>query len=314
MRRFVRNAVVLTCLLVVSGCAGTLKYTKAIDRFAEATKQAEEAVRRLSEPKAGERERLLAYALVNPGSISAGAGGCSTGSRDCELWVTDGDEQERRLSAGLAAPETLKLLADISGYAADLKTIALANREQEINVALGSVTNGVGAIAQVFDRKVSSQAGIGNQVIAFLVSGQLNKLKLDALREATKKGEAALPEQKKFLKTMQSLLTSREIGAAQVRFRKAQNAFKLGQGNGTRTVESLMEFERAANELDALLKLKANLEGNGPSVFKSMRTAHKKLYEALLSDNPQSFDAALAEIDFFLREAKRFAGIVGQLK
>lgn len=75
-----------------------------------------------------------------------------------------------------------------------------------------------------------------------------------------------------------------------------------------------MELERAANELDSLKKLEASLTGNGPSVFRSMRVAHKKLYDALHSDNPQSFDDALAEIDFFLREAQRFAGIVGQLK
>ena len=307
----------LVCLALVTGCANPSKYTRLIDGFATATKQAESTVALFSRPKLGEHEQLMAYAIDNRESVKenleSGQQACSPNSSGCELWVKDKDDQERRLTARSVAPETLKLLSDISAYAADLKRIAVSNREQEIRVALGSVTQNVGAIAQHFGQQVSSDVEIGNQVIAFFVGQYHNRLKLAALREATKKAEAALPQITDFLTTMKSMLTEKEISQAYLRLNKARQVFKLGQGSDKPAVR-LAKYRTAASQLDTLLKLRATLESNGPSVFRSMRNSHTKLHNALQKESALSFDVALAEIEFFLSEAERFAKIIEQLK
>lgn len=312
MGAWVSRAVVLVSLVLLAGCADTLKYAGPIDRFAEATRQAEQAIRRFAEPRPGERERLVAAALANPGNLAVPDSECRTDAAGCELRVKGQDGIERRLSGASSAPQTLALLADLSAYAADLKRIAIANREQDIRVALGSVTESVGSVAQVFGKRVSPDAEIGNQLIAFLVNAYLNELKLDALREATTMMEAALPEQAEFLNAMGGLLTEREIGIAFTRYQAARNDFRLSAPPVP--VARLEALEASAKELDGLLKLRASLEGDNASVFKSMRAAHAKLHKALHDDDSNSFDGALAEIDFFLREAERLAGIVGQLE
>lgn len=307
-------------LTLITGCANPLKYARMIDGFAAATKQAEKTVVFLSSPRPGEYERLIAYAIDSPGSVKENLESheqsCSTNSSGCELWVKDADDQERRLTAQSVAPEILKLLSGISAYADDLKRIAVANREQEIRVALGSVTQNVGAIAQHFGRQVPLDVEIGSQaaaMTAWLVGQYHNRLKLSALREATKKGEAALPEITDFLGTMGSLLTEKHLSQAQLRLHKARQNFKLGECCDKPAVR-LAKYRAAASQFDALLRLRVALQGNGPSVFRSMRDAHTKLHNSLHEESTQNFDVALGGIEAFLSEAERFAKIIEQLE
>ena len=312
MKLMIRYGIPLACLLVVSGCANTLKYADAIDRFADGAKQAERAIKALSAPKSGERDRLRAIALTAPAKISIQ--GCAAGANECTIRVEDTGGSKRPLEARNAVPKTVQLAVGIRNYADALKAIAIADREQEINVALNSVTKGVGAIANVFGSSVSPTPTVGNRIIGYFTAQYLDTIKLDALKIATTKAEESLGDTTAFFSTIRLSFLQDDITRAHDDYQEARSAFNNSK-KLPRPTKLLDNYETTAKKLNTLLEMREVLKDKKkPSVFDNLRSAHSALHKALTQKTKSSFDSALSQIDFYVREAEKLVTIIEQLE
>lgn len=305
--------VVLNLIVFVSACSNSLQYTSSINKFAEASKQAEAAMRVLSAQTQSKRENLVSWVLENPGKIVPN--GCSFNDENCELNVTNEQNNTEPLASDSKERNSLSLMSNITAYANDLMAIAVANREEEISAALFSVTDSLGSVANINDLSKSPTVSVGNQVVAFFVNQNLNSTKLTALKEATTAAEQVMDETEEFLNEIQLLLVRKNLNLAKKEYDRAQTNFLESESRPI-PQNLLEEYDRAAEKMNILLQTKLNLSDSSKdsSLYSNVREAHRQLYTALHAESPQTLDTALLQIDHFASEAKRFADIIRKLK
>ena len=309
MRRASRPRLCLAVLTTALAGCSVNTYKPAVDRFATATHQAQDAYTKMeSTVLASHAETLRQQLLRGERRATLKPGSCKEQSKDCEILIVD--------RKGTTVPlhekfENINLLmSGIAAYAANLQAIATSDAPQQVTASLsaaaGSIKNLDAALASIKGSTASQDAAVidASANIAGWVAGEyVNQLQVDALRKATAR---ANPVIQKALPILQEAATSAAItvNAGYAEQVDAQReAYRRAPGDRA----ALDRFEKAVLDFDTALK------GTSPAVFDAMAVAHRDLTDALAGKNVTLADASAA-IEEFAKKAESLHKLVVALE
>jgi hypothetical protein len=313
MRMASKRLAISICLAgSLSACINLQIYTKAVDGFATATKQAELALSSYNKFDATQTDRLTDIALARVGTVELK--NCSVGDDGCSIRVKDKDSKLKPLLPTDNIPNTMVAIKEFSAYAESLKGVLLAEDEEEIAKKLNKVTNTVNGISTLLGGGVVAPFSlVANRLIAFGYDEYLATVKLDALRDATAKVEEKIGDESKFFQAVARFSVELEISDAYRKLDADRDAF-YGSPNTAARVKLFNNLKKSADDLANLQKLRSALRDDKTSVFSEMRKSHKTLHDALRLRDQGSISAALKQANLFLEKAKKTAGLVEEIK
>lgn len=304
-----RGFVFLAILSVgLAGCSVNT-YKPAVDRFAAATQQAQEAYSKmeatvLSSHAEGLRQQLLR----GERRATIRAGSCKEQSENCEILIVDRNGKMVPLHEKF---ENINLLmGGISDYAANLRAIVASEAPQQVSASFSAAAGSIKNLDSTIVKIKASAAGANPALIdasaniaGWLAGEYVNLLQVDALRKATASADPVIQ------KALPILQESATAAAATINADFAQRvdaqreAYRRTPGDRA----ALDRFEKAVREFDTALK------ATSPSVFGAMGVAHRDLTEALAGKNVTLADA-YAAIEQFAKKAENLHKLFAALE
>jgi len=312
-KSLVRLLVVTGIVILTTVACSTVDYSKPVDDFTAATKEAETVLSQLN------RQVTDAYAEILRDNIASGDAlvrisqdDCQTDSARCRLVIVYRDGEEEPYPPEPALKQMTLVMGAISTYAVNLKSLLDADTakkvESQVNAAMGSIQNLAQTVSKI-NKKEGTEEGkvpefatpIG-EAVNWLAGQYVERVKFRGLQQAT---EAAKPVVRKaadlfedtasFASDVPRATLAEEVSTANDTFRSRGNKSNLNS------------FAKSAAKYDALLL------STPSSLFERLGAAHDALANKL-EGQPLSFASVTAQIEAFAAEAKQLAKILKNIK
>lgn len=306
--------IVAALLLAFVAACSVANYEKPVGDFAEATRNAEQALIAL------DKQVTDAYAAVLRGRVLDGKGllqipgkDCGIGSDRCNPIVVenvDGKTTKTSLTPEPALRKMVTLMHAIRTYSDGLAAIVAADTAAkvaaQVNATLGSVEHISATVANLSgnDRaaaKVSEYATPAGKLINWVFGQYVAKVQLDGLKRATNDARTAITAAASMFGEVADIASDvpRQVLANEVSIRAGALEGAVSPSNFDRLIESTVRYDQF-------------LLAKPPSVFFRLGQAHDALADALNNDEV-SLAEAMAKIEAFATEAQTLVEIFKEL-
>lgn len=255
-------------------------------------------------------------AIETPAAVRIRQGDCETSSDRCRLqFVSTAGAPPELLPPSEPLEQIVTLARAIEAYAATLQAIAEADTATEVEAAVTAAGGAVTSLAQTASalgrgpgEAIVSYSEPVTALLAWGFGEYVNSAQLRALRAATAAAEGEDPETGPIAQA--AALFSEALGRSQVAmaptFREAvtqrREAFLARPTNAS--FDAMVE---AAAAFDGLLTASAS------TIPSDLRTAHRALYESLLTDEVQSLTDFFAAVERIKTRAEELLSVIEQL-
>lgn len=306
-------AVVLVALATACSVAD---YKKPVGDFAEATRNAEEALVALDAQVTDAYAAVLRdRAIAGEEFVKFDSGNCLVASPRCQLVVIGDDDTAESLSPDPALRRMIILMRAVRVYSDGLAAIVdadtVAKVTAHVNATLGSIESLAGTVATLRPaeraaegaavRDVSEFTTPVGQAVNWLVGQYVAKVKLDGLERATSHAQPVIAETAGLFGDAAELASDVPKKALSDEVLKRLDTFRVQKSE-----DSLNRLIESAAAYDLLLV------ANPPAVFERLKDAHDALANKL-QDDDLSLANAMAKIEVFATEAKTLAKILKDL-
>ncbi len=290
----------------ITACSVT-DYKKPVSDFAEATRNAEDALVTLdAEVTEAYTAKLRAQALTQQTVVQKQTANCLQTSERCRLAIVGTDSESEVFPPDSLLGNMVVLMGSIRTYADGLTEIVNADTAEQVathvNATLGSVENlastveklgGTGAASGVAEYKTS----IG-RAVNWVVGQYVAKVQVDGLRRATEHAQLVIARAGEIFEGTAALAVEIPKGDLVNKVDEAEETF-----NENRTESNLDNLVASATDYDRYLLAKP------PAVFAGLKEAHDALANKLRDDELSLADV-MAKIETFTAEAKTMLAIV----
>jgi hypothetical protein len=303
----VRRIAVLL-LLALSACSIASDFKGPITQFSTATAQAESALQEFDKDAAKQLTDLRREdALKTPGQVRPFKDDCAPLSPGCRIRLfSSPDGEGDALTVESIVPEHLMAMHEIQLYAQGLQDIVEADATAAVKAGLDKASAAAADLAAL----AGAQYGAGvkalsvpvNMAAVWLFGEYQESIKLDALREATRRMETVLPDAVGKFGAAADLAHLAGVTQLAKTFGQKKVSFQT-----ERSAAALDEYLVASKELDDALQVKPS------DVFNQLGTAHNKLAAALQSDDI-AFDEAILQMNRLVTKAEELVAIAKAFK
>ena len=313
--KLAKVSIVALSVAMASACTTASDHTAVIAKFAEATGSVKDAMQAYDQAAA---ERLTAFNRANavaqkkrigdtpgPGYFIAPEE-CQSSSAKCEAFYKETREDSENLTQVEIIPHHVRAAKAMATYADALKAVAEADSRAQVKGALDQAAAAISAFANAAQPgasvAVQPLAGASANALAYVYGRYQEKVKLNALREATQQMNPHVLDAAKTLGQTASVvdLTGRTIGAQAVD--EAKTAFDLNP-----SMSAINDLAASVNSFNSQLKESPAL------VFQHLAESHQQLTEALV-DGPDSLAEVFDSVSRLADDAEELAAIAMQFK
>jgi hypothetical protein len=288
--------------LLLAAC-GTADYQTPVKSFADATAAAQKSLDGYVDAVVAQaKQERAAEAVAHSDKVKVQAGDCLVqGSTRCRvIYQSEDDPEPVPVSPESPVSSITALMRSINAYAGGLQAIATSDSAEKAKASLASTGGSLQNLAQLIGSKqdLGAFAEPTAQAAGWVVGAYIDHVRLDALREATGKGDKLIAESVPiFEATAKVISDAAKIPLANA-VTDARSAFK-----DTPSESNLNRLMTAAAAYDAVLTAKPE------TVFHSLAEAHHELTEALHSDK-LDLKTVFARMDALKAQAEELKDIV----
>jgi len=292
-------------LLALSACGVASDFQQPITQFSTATTQAETALGEFDKDAAQQLTDLRqADALKTPGQVHPVPGDeCTPLSPRCRvrLYPASGDGDGDALTIESIIPEHLQAMHEIQLYAQGLQDIVNADATGAVKAGLDKASAAAADLASLagaqYGAALKAFSVPVNQAAVWLFGQYQESIKLDALREATRRMETVLPGAAGKFGEAADLAHLARVTQLAKTFGHEKVSFQT-----ERSAAALDEYLKASKDFDDALQVKPS------GVFKQLAIAHSQLAAALQADDI-TFDKAILEMNRLVTKAEELVAI-----
>lgn len=313
--RLAKVSMVALCVGMASACTTASDHTEAIKKFADATGSVKDAMVAYDQAAAERATQMVRAKAVAQKKGLDGASGpgffvapedCQSNSTECAAFFAATREDRENLTQVEIIPNHVKAAKAMASYADALKAVAVADSRAQVKGALDQAAAATSAFANAAAPGAGAAAqplaGATANALAWLYGRYQEKVKINALREATQRMNPVVQAAVQTLGQAASLVdqTSRDFSAEAVDM--AKTAFDMNPSMS------------AINDLAASVNSYSNqLKASPASVFTQLAVSHQQLTDALV-DGPESLEDVFASISALADDAEQLAAIAMQFK
>lgn len=313
--RLAKVSMVALCVGMASACTTASDHTEAIKKFADATGSVKDAMVAYDQAAAERATQMVRAKAVAQKKGLDGASGpgffvapedCQSNSTECAAFFAATREDRENLTQVEIIPHHVKAAKAMASYADALKAVAVADSRAQVKGALDQAAAATSAFANAAAPGAGAAAqplaGATANALAWLYGRYQEKLKINALREATQRMNPVVQAAVQTLGQAASLVdqTSRDFSAEAVDM--AKTAFDMNPSMS------------AINDLAASVNSYSNqLKASPASVFTQLAVSHQQLTDALVK-GPESLEDVFASISALADDAEQLAAIAMQFK
>jgi hypothetical protein len=305
-------AITLVCT-AITACSSVANFRKPVDDFAQATRDATDALAGLDKQVTDGyadliRKRVVAGQLLATIETSD----CLTESQRCRIVAKDKQGKQEQFPPEPAMRKMVVLMSSVRNYADGLAGIVNADTAAEVTTqvgaTVGSLKNLAGTVAKLGGPdstaivKLADYATPLGDLFSRLAGQYVAKVQLDGLRRATVDARPVI------------------AGAAQVFATAANEASRVPRALMAEEVSNGIDALRAnrnEKQVDAVvasaLRYDRVLVAKPPAVFQQLQQSHDSLV-AKIQDENVTLAEVIARIEAFAVEAKGLADIVKEFE
>lgn len=297
-------------LLTLAACNVSSDFQEPIAEFSTATGKAQTALADLNTDAARELTALRhADAVAKPSRVSR-VEGCTPGARSCVVILTpnpaDAEDQGGPLTVSSIIPEHVQAMQEISLYAKSLDDIVKADATAAVKTGLDKASAAAAQLASLagkqYEVAVNAFSVPFNAAATWVFGEYQESIKLNALREATRRMQTVLPDATAKFGNAADLAHLVPVTRRYDTFVDSQTEFGLDP-----SAANLNAYLDAAERLDVALQVKPS------EVFKQLNLAHQELAAALESDDI-TFGEAILQIDRLVTKVEQLVDIAQDFK
>jgi len=300
----------LPLMLALAGCPVSSDFQEPIAQFSTATDKAGKALADLDAGAAQELSDLRhTDALAKPTRVQPEPDGCRPGTMSCVVELTPdlgSGDPGGALSLSSIVPEHVQAMQAISIYAKGLEDIVNADATATVKGGLDKASAAAAQLAALagpqYKAAVDALSIPATAAATWLFGEYQDSIKLDALREATRRMEVILPDATKKFGTAADLAQEASLTHLVDDFGDAKVAF-----GKSATTENLDAYLAAAHRLDDALHVKPS------EVFDQLKVAHSELAAALKSSDI-TFGQAIVQINRLATKVDQLVDIANDFK
>ncbi len=302
---------VLLLSLAVAGCGTSADFQQPVTRFAEATGRADGAVRAFDAGVAAQLTQLRREeAAEEPDRVVPVEQTCSPGAAGCEVLLASDSGPGVPLTVTTAVPQHLLAMAEIRRYANGLDEIVQADATPAVKAGLDKASAAAASLAAMLGPQyapaVKAFSVAVTQAVVWAVGEYQERIKLDALREATGQMQPILAEAVTKFGDAADMAQTSATADLYATFNDRRVAFQTAASVDARR-QQLPAYLDAAQRLDDSLRVKPG------EVYRQLGTAHGELHDALHSRD-LSFAEARHQIELLAAKAKELQAIAKAFK
>lgn len=309
----VRVLTVALLCTAMTACSSVANFRKPIEDFAQATRDATDALSGLDKQVTDGYSNLIRKRVVTGQLLaSTEAGDCLTTSQRCRIVVKDKDGKQERLPPEPAMQKMAVLMGSVRTYADGLAGIVNADTAAQVttqvSATVGSLKNLAGTVAKLGGSDSTSAVKLADyatpvgDLFSRLAGQYVAKVQLDGLRRATIDARPVIAGAARVFATAANAAS--DVPRALMAEEVSKGFDALPKNRDEKHVD---EVVASAARYDRLLL------ANSPAIFEQLQQAHDSLV-AKIQDENVTLAEVMARIDAFAAEAKGLADIVKEFQ
>lgn len=297
-------------LLTLAACNVSSDFQEPIAQFSTATGAAQTALADLDSNAAKELTALRhADAIAAPTRVSR-VEGCTPKATGCVVSLApnpaDAEDQGGALTVSSIIPKHVQAMGEISLYAKGLDDIVKADATATVKTGLDTASAAVAQLASLagkqYEAAVNAFSVPFNAAATWAFGEYQESIKLDALREATRRMQTVLPDAAEKFGKAADLAHLVSVTRLVDTFGDTQTAFAIDASPA-----NLDAYLEAAQRLDVALQVKPS------EVFQQLSLAHHELAAALEADDI-TFGEAILQIGRLVTKVEQLVDIAQDFK